>query len=264
MKNLIRRSLILSFALLCSVISFAQLGSSLNQAKNKNVNIDYSRPKFDQSGFIHEPLDLGPPNVNVTISEKTERSTYDDITLKIQRILWDEMPKYSNFYYNDQPPSVSTPKLTDDLVDEDGNQVVVGEYTYDNDYYNNSHIKVSTPKKSFIFRATIKKVFDKYTVNNIIYKQGNDWYRLFPENDVNTSKSNLDGTNGQESQNENNNTMVTNKEACLHITNEIFSDCILFIPMNTRVTLLQKQKVGEFYKVKYSDKVGYVYEYSLQ
>jgi len=38
----------------------------------------------------------------------------------------------------------------------------------------------TTPKRSFKFKATVKKIFDEYKVNKIIYQKGDEWYKIFP------------------------------------------------------------------------------------
>ena len=135
-------------------------------------------------GFRMKPLQRNKyrQDINVTVSKEEESSTVEKISLQIQRIFYSELGKYSDFCLDNHPPYPSIPVITDSETDADGNSVLIGEYTYSNDY-RQGDVSYTTPKRSFKFKATVKKIFDEYKVNKIIYQKGDEWYKIFPANE---------------------------------------------------------------------------------
>lgn len=139
------------------------------------------KAQIDPSIFKMEPLDLGESkNVNVTVGTKKERSILETLQLKIQDIIYREMQKYSEFYLGDASPNMGIPVIHDAQLDETGNQILIGEYTYDNDYENRSYQKIQTKDRTLKFMAYTKKIIDEYTISKIVYKRDDEWYILFP------------------------------------------------------------------------------------
>lgn len=178
MKNLILFTFSLVF-----LNSFPLYSQMTPQSMSPTIDIRMNAP--DPSTFRDPPVNFTPPNrnVNVNVNSRREMTVLEALSLKIQTILNEEMPKYSNFYNDGHAPNMSVPRITDIEKDENGNQVLVGEYSYNNNYYLISGKEVFTPNQSFIFKATVKEIFNNYTINKIIYKKDSEWYRLFPEND---------------------------------------------------------------------------------
>ncbi len=214
--------------------------------------------QLDPSVFRHQPLDIPQSqNVNVTVSEKKERTVVTELTLQVQSIFFSELGKYSDFYKGKNPPSPGIPVITDNQTDGDGRQFLVGQYSYDNGY--------QTPNRSLTFRAYYKIILDEYKITKVTYNIGEDWYRLFPENeDTSTINKSDVSAIAQKPALQSGDMMITNKDVCMHVTDSFNSECILTLPKGASVKILQTNKIGGFYVVKYNNKLGYIDENSLE
>lgn len=171
---------------LISSTAFSQLGSSLGQAKNessfvsspsKPLNIDgFKRESLDDSGF-----DLLIKQQQLEQQRLASQTPLEKIETQIKKILGEEMLKYEDFQFGSSPPYLKSLLITDSQKDENGSDVLIGEFSYDNLYSDRNVSSRVVMSGTYPIAAIIKSVFGENKVSMILYKKGKDWYQLFPQ-----------------------------------------------------------------------------------